>query len=74
MEEMKLFSSDLLGVVLAKKNLGFGLALAEICQSFCPATVPQGQGVLATNNLGFGLALVEMLAANNLVLAWLGPG
>jgi hypothetical protein len=56
----------LLGVVLAKKNLGFGLALDEICQTFCPATVPHGHGVLAANNLGFGLALVKMLAANNL--------
>jgi hypothetical protein len=30
---MKWFSSTMLGV-LAAKNLGFGLALAEICQTF----------------------------------------
>ena len=33
MEEMECFSSGLLGV-LAANNLGFGLALAEICQTF----------------------------------------
>ena len=32
MEEMKWFSSGFLGV-LAANNLGFGLALAEICQT-----------------------------------------
>jgi hypothetical protein len=44
MEEMKWFSSALHGV-LAANNLGFGLDLAEICQTFRPATVPQGHGV-----------------------------
>jgi hypothetical protein len=34
MEEMTWFSSAMLGV-LGANNLGFGLALAEICQSFC---------------------------------------
>jgi hypothetical protein len=33
MKEMKWSSSGLLGV-LAANNLGFGLALAEICQTF----------------------------------------
>jgi hypothetical protein len=33
MEEMKWFSSAMLGV-MAANNLGFGLALAEICQTF----------------------------------------
>jgi hypothetical protein len=44
MEEMKWFSSALHGV-LAANNLGFGSDLAEICQTFRPATVPQGHGV-----------------------------
>jgi hypothetical protein len=34
MEEMKWFSSAMLGV-LAANNLGIGLALAKICQTFC---------------------------------------
>jgi hypothetical protein len=34
MEEMKWFSSSVLGVLTAN-NLGIGLALAEICQTFC---------------------------------------
>jgi hypothetical protein len=34
MEEMKWFSSAMLGVLTAN-NLGIGLALAEICQMFC---------------------------------------
>ena len=33
MEEMKWFSSAMLGV-LAARNLGFGWALAEICKTF----------------------------------------
>jgi hypothetical protein len=33
-EEMKWFSSAMLGVLTAN-NLGIGLALAEICQMFC---------------------------------------
>ena len=33
MEEMKWFSSALLGVLAANK-LGFGLALAEVCYTF----------------------------------------
>jgi hypothetical protein len=33
MEEMKWFNSKMLGV-LALNNIGFGLALAEICQTF----------------------------------------
>ena len=52
MEEMKQFSSGCLGV-LAANNLGFGLALAEICQTFgqrhsamtgmaCPKSATQG--------------------------------
>ena len=40
MEEMKWSSSSFLAV-LAANNLGFGLALAEICQTFWPATVPK---------------------------------
>ena len=39
MEEMKWFSSALLGV-LAARNLGFGMALAEICLTFWQAAVP----------------------------------
>ena len=39
MEEMKWFSSVILGL-LGANNLGFGLALAEICQTFSPVTVP----------------------------------
>ena len=41
MEEMEWFSSALLGVKAAN-NLGFGLALAGICQTFGAAAVPQG--------------------------------
>ena len=46
MEELKWSSSSFLGVlVLAANNLGFGLALARICQTFWPATVPRGHGM-----------------------------
>jgi hypothetical protein len=34
MEEMKWFSSSMIGV-LAANNLAIGLALAKICQTFC---------------------------------------
>ena len=44
MEEVKQSSSGFLGVLVANK-LGFGLALAEICQTFWPATVPRGHGM-----------------------------
>ena len=44
MEEMKWSSSGFLGV-LAANNLGFGLALAEICQTFWPAAVPDRHGM-----------------------------
>jgi hypothetical protein len=50
MEEMKSFSSAMLGV-FAATTLGFGLALAEICQTFgqqscqgdmaCPEPAPK---------------------------------
>jgi hypothetical protein len=41
MEEMKWSSSGLLGLcVLAANNLGFALALAEICLTLWPATEP----------------------------------
>ena len=41
MEEMKWSSSGLHGA-LAANNLGFGLALADICQTFGAAAVSQG--------------------------------
>ena len=41
MEEKKWSSSGFLGVLTANK-LGFGLALAEISQTFWPAAVPRG--------------------------------
>ena len=44
MEEMKWSSSGFLGVVAAN-YLGFGLALAEICQTFWPVSVPRGHGM-----------------------------
>ena len=44
MEEMKWSSSGLHGA-LAANNLGFGLALAEICQTFWQATAPRGHGM-----------------------------
>jgi hypothetical protein len=44
MEEMKWSNSGLLSVLVAN-NLGFGLALAEICQFFLPGTAPRGHGM-----------------------------
>ena len=41
MEDMKWSSGGLLGV-LAANNIGFGLALPELCQTFGKATVPRG--------------------------------
>ena len=41
MEDMKWSSSGLLGV-LAANNIGFGLALPELCQTSGVATVPRG--------------------------------
>ena len=49
MEEMEWFSSALLGVKAAN-NLGFGLALAEICQTFGTAAVPQGHDMSKTSH------------------------
>ena len=44
MEEMEWPSSGVL-VTLGANSLDFGLALAEICQTFWPATVPRGHGM-----------------------------
>jgi hypothetical protein len=45
MEEVKWFSSAMLGV-LAENNLGFGLAvMAGICQAFWPAAVTRRHGM-----------------------------
>ena len=44
MEEMKWFSSGLLDV-LAANNLGFGLALAENCQTFGQPQSIEGHGM-----------------------------
>ena len=44
MEEMK-WSSSGFPACLASNNLGFGLALTEICQTFWPATVPRGHAM-----------------------------
>ena len=46
MEEMKWSSSGFIAQVAAN-YLGFGLALAlaEICQTFWPATAPRGHGM-----------------------------
>jgi hypothetical protein len=61
MEEMKWSSSGLLGV-LAANNLRFGLALAEICQTFgqqqccrdtaCPKSATHSLHNMATSLIG----------------------
>jgi hypothetical protein len=60
-DEVKLFSSAMLGV-LALNNIGFGLALAEICQYFgqqkfqggiaCPKSVMQSLLNIVTSLIG----------------------
>jgi hypothetical protein len=61
MEEMKWFSSAMLGV-LAVNKIGFGLALAEICQTLgvrlcqdhmaCPKSATQSSLDIVTSLIG----------------------
>jgi hypothetical protein len=62
MEEMKWFGSGFLGVLAANNILCFGLALAEICQTFgqrqchegmvCPKSATQSIHNIVTSLIG----------------------